>query len=568
MKLLLLFIFLIFLPIATAEKINGLEVEWESSTDYTLSWTNPSITKGDYAIKVIDFDWTGNAAISITKQGETKNGVLSQGETTIIDFTKNTTYFQGVRIYAKTISNYSLPINLGTYPCCPAAEISVEISKTIEVKKPKLELVLTPNWDGRLGYISTVNVEARNTGDAAFSWGNVTINISGLKPADEWELHNQALTYNPSKETLTRGWSLPLLANNSYSLNISLKSVLPNKTTYTISVQSYFKDFNGNVYPATASAQVSLNPTVELTKKITSSVILGEKTYREIDKFFGLGNVTIVNLIIKNTQSYPLKSVNLTDAVMGDFSLKEDTISPRKGFILSDNGTKLQWVFDLNVSENKEFRYEMIPKKTGTFTTTAAVVQWDEFGNKKTKSSDKPAIRVYGVFVAVTKKADKTSLKLNESVNVTVALENIGDYPVGINVTDTIPKNSTLISGSTSYSGFLYPKQSVSLAYALSAYSLGELEMPSPQVSFWKKEYEGSFGVITANTVTVIEPTPAPPATANISQNLTPAPTPTPLPKSLLEIIEERAPWLEGAIPIIMLFIAIILMLMLHTINK
>ncbi|MDO9096553.1 MAG: hypothetical protein Q7U60_00305, partial [Candidatus Methanoperedens sp.] len=235
-KLLFLFILLVFLPIVTAEKINGLEVEWGGWTSYPdLGYTNPSITKGDFVIKVIDFDWLGLVTISVTYKGETKYGIFTKGDETIFDFTKQNGTFLGIKIRADDISKYdrnstTRPVNIGTFPCCPKAAISVAVPQEITQRKPKLELVLSTNWDGRLGYISTMNIQIRNTGDAAFSLGNVTINISGLKLASEKELSDQALTYNPSKETVARGWSTPFLAGNSYSLNLSLKSVLLNKS--------------------------------------------------------------------------------------------------------------------------------------------------------------------------------------------------------------------------------------------------------------------------------------------------------------------------------------------------
>ena len=263
-KLLFLFVLLVVLPvISSAETINGLDVEWEIGTGYNLTWTNPAISKGDYVIKVIDFNWKGDAVVSVTRKGVIRHGVLSQGENLDFNFTTNTTYFQGVRIYPRTISNFQsvnasisseMPVNIGTYPCCPAAEITVQISKDIR-KKPVLELVLSPNWDGRSGVASTMNIQIKNTGDANFSEGNVTINISGLKIAYEQEVSDQSLIYNPSKGLLTRGWSTPLLVGNSYNVNLSVKSPIPsNISTFIISVQSYFKDFNRNIYFATESA--------------------------------------------------------------------------------------------------------------------------------------------------------------------------------------------------------------------------------------------------------------------------------------------------------------------------
>ncbi len=580
--LVLLFLLVILPVISAAETLKGHEVEWEGDTSYTLSWTNPSISKGGYVIKVIDFNWKGNAAVSVTREGVTKNGILSQGENIIFDFTRNTSYFQGVKINAKTISNYlPFPTNIGTYPCCPAAEITVSVSKEIVEKKPALELVLSPNWDGDYGSISVMNFQIRNTGDASFSEGNITVNIGDLKLAKEKELADQALIYNPSRKTVSRGWSTPLSPGNSYLINLSLTAPFPiNKSSFTISAQSFFKDGFGKVYPATASTTVSFNPTISLKKIITSSTILGDKTYGsgELDvgylpKVFGIGKVTVVNLYITNIQTVPVKSIILTDTTLKDFILMNNTVSPTNNTISQVNDFRLinntlQWVFELNASETKEFRYEMIAQKTGTFTAPAAVAKWNEWGVAKTTSSSQPSTRVYGVFLVISKKTDQTRLKVNESFNVTATLENIGDFPVGINVTDVLPKNTTFLSGTASYSGFLYPRESVILEYNLSAYYPEELEVPSPQVTFWKKEYEGAYGAIPAGNLTVFEPSAVLPAAATVTQTAAPATIETPLPKSLLDIAGEKAPWLEGAIPIIMLFIAIILMLMLHVVNR
>ena len=574
--ILIIFFLLLWPAVCAAEKINGLEVEWESGTSYTLSWTNPTVTRGDYVIRVFDFDWKGNAVISVTRRGETQNGILSDhGENLVLDFTGNSTAFRGVLITMGDISKYDLtatpPINVGTFPCCPQAAFSIAVSKDISQKKPVLELTLEPNWNGDLGGISDMNIEINNTGDADFTGGNITINLDGLIPANDRQLSDNTLTYNSKKGIVTRGWSTPLLTRNSYSFNLSVKSpVPPNKTSFTISVQGYFKDSSGNLYSATKSETVSLTPTISLTKSISQYSILGDKSYGDIDKFFALGKVTVVNLYIVNTQSYPVKSLNLTDTVMNDFSLINDSIARTKDFNLINNNT-LQWVFDLNSSEPREFEYHLNALKTGSFTAPAAVAQWNEWGTTRKATSNTPSTRVYGVYVVVTKKTNKTNPKLNESLNVITTLENIGDFPAGLNATDILPKNTTFISGTTTFSGYLYPKsEPVSFNYNLSVDKPGDLELPSPVITFWKKDYEGSFGVIPANKITVIEPSPVLPETAAASgqSNISLSPTATPIPRSLLDIIDEKVPWLEGAVPVIMLIVAIILMLMLHVINR
>lgn len=581
--LLLILILLIIWPVvAVAETINGHEVEWGDSSDFTLTWTDPSVSKGDYVINVIDFNWKGDAVVTVTHGGETQKGIISEGENTIFDFTKNGTYFQGVLIYPSEISNFHvLPVNVGTYPCCPEARITVTASKTIE-EEPSLQITMSADWDGKLESPSLITMQIENyvdadVTDAYFSEGNVTINIDGLKIADTREISNYGLTYNPSKNTITRGWSTPLFANNSYFVNLSLRAPAPpNSSSFKISMQAYFKDSKGKLYYATTSLTLLPNPALHVNKSISDSTMLKERTYGENDldtgylpKFFGLQTVTVVNVYVTNQQSYPVKSVILNDPVMDNYLLINNSISPTKNFNLINNAT-LQWVFDLNASERKEFRYEMTSQKVGSFSAPAATAQWDDWGVSKTVHSDRPLTRVYGGFILVSKKSDKTSMNINESATVTTTLENTGDFPIGINVTDSLPDNTTFLSGTTSFSGYLYPSQSSSFIYSFHADGPGELELPPPEITFNKKEYAGSFALLPSAKIMVIDPSKVTPVVTGIGPEITPTVSETqrPIPKSLIDLIGEKAPWLEGAIPIMMLFIAIILMLILHVINR
>lgn len=568
---------LIFLPaVSSAERINGFDVEWKSASSYTLSWTSPSVSIEDYSIKVVDFDWEGRVAVSVTHKGETQNGIVSQGEYRIFDFTHNSSTFQGIKIDPDEISGYDWletpPVNIGTYPCCPQAEISISVAKEAS---PALEMVTSLDWDGRLGYESTMDIHIENTGEAAFSGGNLTIDTGGLIP-DEKELSDYGLTYNPSKNIISREWYTPLLVNNSHNLSVSLKPVLANLNTSTviIKVNANFRDLYGKIYTSTATSTVSLNKTINIDKTITSATVIGELDTDEEDRgIVGLGKVTVVNLYVTNMQSYRVRALNLTDSIIDDFDLV-------------NNNTKLQWTFDINGSERKEFRYEMKARRVGSFEAPAATAKWTEWGTTKLVSSNKPSTRVYGAYVLVSKSTRKTTFDMNESINVSVRLENTGDFPVEMNVTDIIPKNTTLISGSTAFRGNIRPGQTVYITYVLSTDQPGELGFPSPQVSFLKKNYGASYTFKPAPNITVINSSTAMQmAAANINQNadLEPASTvltetpvttempvlaETPVPKSLLNIINDKAPWLEGVIPMVMLLITIVLMLMLHVLNR
>jgi uncharacterized repeat protein (TIGR01451 family) len=418
-----------------------------------------------------------------------------------------------------------------------------------------------------------MDIQIKNTGNASFSGGNLTIDTGGLIP-DEQKLSDYGLTYNPSKHIISRVWYTPLLANNSYNTSVFLKAVqmAPNTSAFIIKVDSDFWDSNGKIYTSTTTSTVSLNNTINIEKTITSATAIGDPYSDEEDRgLVGLGKVTVVNLYVTNLQSYRVRALNLTDSVID-------------GFDLLNNNTKLQWIFDINGSERKEFRYEMRARRAGSFDAPAATAKWTEWGATKLVSSNMPSTRVYGVYVLVSKSTRKTTFDLNESINVSVRLENTGDLPAGINVTDIIPKNTTLISGSTAFRGYIHPGETVYITYELSANQTGGLEFPSPQISFWIKDYQYSYKLKTAPNATIINfSTAVQGNSANQSATLVPAipvhiETPittempvlaqTPVPKGLVDIINEKAPWLEGVIPMVMLLVTIVLMLMLHVLNR
>ncbi len=562
---------LVFFPFASAEKINDLEVDWGGVSSYTLSWSNPSISKDGYTIKVLDFNWLGDAGVEVSRNGEKQHGILSNEENSYFNFTQNTTYYQGVRILPKKVSRfYPLPVNIGTYPCCPAAEIEVSVAQPIE-KKPKMELTLETDWDGRAGVTSILRIRLNNTGDIDFSSGNITINLSGLQPAVQRELSDNSLYFNPSKGNVTRSWDSTFTVNSIYYLNLSVKPPglpLPDEqTTFNIKVDSYFRDNKGNIYPSTASAEVSLKPAVNIDKKISAGTILGDKYFKR-ENYVGwvsLSKTTVVNLIVKNLQSYPV-NVSLTDTVPDNFNLTEIVYSA--SYNATANNTKLHWTFPINASETKEFKYELKAGKTGSFRAPAAVATWDEWGMIKSAYSNQPETRVYGVFVVISKTIDRPDVVVWQKVNVTLNLENIGDFPVGLNVTDVLPAYSQLLYGTTEFSDYLYPKQSMALTYTISPERIGEFELASPSVTFWNKDFEGSFAVIPSSNITVLGPiVPTPIYTATPTTTV-PLSIQTPAPKSLIAVVNENVPWLEGSFPIIMIFISIIIMLALNYIKR
>ena len=71
------------------EDLNEQKICWDRSTSTTLSWTNPSTVSGGYLIEVRDFNWLGSISIRVTMNGTVKEGVLSEGEYYLFNFSNN-----------------------------------------------------------------------------------------------------------------------------------------------------------------------------------------------------------------------------------------------------------------------------------------------------------------------------------------------------------------------------------------------------------------------------------------------------------------------------------------------
>jgi len=75
-----------------------------------LSWSYARTVISDYQIEARDFNWLGSVFIRVTHNNTVREGMLSEGEGFIFDFS-NGTGFHGVKIIADEVSNIN--------PCLP-----------------------------------------------------------------------------------------------------------------------------------------------------------------------------------------------------------------------------------------------------------------------------------------------------------------------------------------------------------------------------------------------------------------------------------------------------------------
>lgn len=628
--------------------IKDEKVCWDSGTGTTLSWSYARTTISGYQIEARDFNWLGSVFIRVTHNNTVREGMLSEGDGFIFDFS-NGTGFQGVKIIADEVSNINpLPANIGIYPNDPRAQITVKLISEDEAEIPELDMSVSTKGETMAGSIITAEINLENSGKGDIVDTDLTIYYDGLKllkeydalggyftegtlavPDIKWEnvstyrLSRSAstilkdgffievlnfsdknilvkTTYNFSTKsgTIVKGGSMifnftggdnylgfRLLGGNFSSGSAELTMQLPVENSlrrkypsilngmsesatfsflipaslrksFTLIVNASGKDTAGAVYTASKQQTISSSETLHITKRVSDS-ILGEKIYPE--SYYGVGgirskkDVTYVNIRVDNVQSYPVYGVRLVD-----------TIPPSFNFINDTNSTSISWDFDINASDFREFRYELRARRPGVYNLPKAELAWKEWGDQVNINSDSPKTTVSGPYLGVERSLNKSSFSIGDRVQVTLFIINNGDVPTNVTLKEKVPLNATFVSGSLYFSGFLNPGETAQIEYNISASS--DLDFKPPEISSGNTGFEW-YAPLPQKKITVLK-------TLTLSAIVDAAPdvkatAPTlPPQKGIIEIIDDRLPWLEGAVSMLTLLFGIFILLKLNKINR
>ncbi|MBU4222221.1 MAG: DUF11 domain-containing protein [Euryarchaeota archaeon] len=631
------------------EYIKGKKICWDDGTVTTLSWGYSRTTISGYQIEARDFNWLGSVFIRVTYNNTVKEGMLSQGEAYIFDFS-NSTGFLGVKIIADEVSNINpMPANIGIYPNDPGAKLTVKFPKEEEKKIPELSVSISTDGETKAGSIITTEINLENSGKSDIVDTGISIYYDGLKllneydavggyfsegtlavPDIQWEntskysLSRTANTivkdgffieilnfsdsaislsaaYNLSvkSETLVEGGSMifnfttgenyagfrllggnfstgsaeltmqrplknvlrrsysTIAYGNSKTIKLSFKIPVSPRKSFAIRINAGGKDYSGNIYNAKDQETISTSDTLRITKRVSDS-ILGERIYPEY--YYGVGgirskkDVTYVNIRVENVQSYPVHGVKLVDTVTPGFNFVNDT-----------NSTSISWDFDINASDFRDFRYELRARRMGVYNLPKAELYWNEWGDNVHIESDSPKTTVSGPYLGVDRSLNKSSLNVGEPVQVTLLIINNGDVPTNVTVREKVPINATFLSGSLSFSGFLNPGETARVTYNLSASN--DLDFKPPEISSRNTGFEWyaplpQKKIIVMKTAASVEPVTL------SSPEAKEAPVPSEEKKGLMEIINERLPWLEGAVSMLSLMFAILILLKLNKIKR
>jgi len=348
----------------------------------------------------------------------------------------------------------------------------------------------------------------------------------------------------PKKNSVKQRYPI-IIAGSSESIKLGFQIPLSSRKTYTISAISTAKDSQGNNYTQSVSTKISLKDTFKINK-ITSDSILGKSLYSKYSRAGDIATIknrTYVMIRVDNLANYPVHNVKLTDTIL-------------PGFEEDGNRTSMSWNFDMNARDHKEFTYTIIAKRQGVYNLPRAELTWNEFQEDLSLESNSPRTIVSGPHIVMERSFNKSNINIGDTLLASLSITNNGDMPINIIVNDSVPQNTTFLSGTLSFSGLLRPSESARIVYAITANDT-VIEFQAPEMRSNHQGFEW-YEPLPSKKISGYSPVPA--ATSTII----PAETAKMPEQGMVRMVDEGFPWLEGAISIITLVSGIFLLMMLN----
>jgi hypothetical protein len=391
------------------EYLNDNKICWESYISTTLTWKSPMVTSGEYQIEARDFNWLGSVSIRVTKNDIVKDGILSESESYIFDFSTNST-FDGIEIIADQISNKnSWPTNIGTYPADPMAKITARFPENL--KKPSPVVSITTEGEQKAGSKITSFIQIENSGKSDLIDPELIILFDDLEPLNEYDfsVSTEGTVYVPEMK-----WK--------------------NASTYTLTPMSpntfkndfYIKVLNFSNNKTFISASYNLS-TKYATLIEDDSIIFDfpdEKEYKSL-KIIGKN-------IKENSVEFMLQFP------------EKNSLKRRFPVILKESGESTKLSFSIPKSSRKKFTIIGKDNEGNLYSASnsATISLPDTFNIKKTVSDSILGERIYP-------ESNYLMGNIGTIKNITyvkILVENLQNYPLyGVQIIDTIPPDFMLI---------------------------------------------------------------------------------------------------------------------------
>lgn len=360
----------------------------------------------------------------------------------------------------------------------------------------EIKLVVIDMFSGNnLGWVE-VDVYVRARSDMRIS---ITTDKNEYKPSDtivatltvrnygKDNIENIHLNINPGLLELTDGSLIhnfnEIPSGKSESVTIEFKVPLSTELEYfTIEANASGVDVANSDLFYSASKRINLLPMqdLEITKTLTDTISIGDSV--------------IAYIKIKNTGASDLTFIEVIDKVPEGFEL--------------ENGN-LRWNLNLRHGEEKRLSYLLKSIAPGTYNIPAVIVQYKIHGTNYIAESESGTsqITVQGPRLVLTKTVDQAIATPGDQIKVTVSVRNEGEMQTIINITDSVPPNTELLSGNLNYTGILDKNESQSYSYIIKIQNIGETQLPPATIDFSAQDLNYNATLSSGKpTVFIVEP--------------------------------------------------------------
>lgn len=437
------------------EFVNDNKICWESYISTTLNWTSPTVTSGEYQIEAKDFNWLGSVSLRVTRNGIIKDGILSEGESYVFDFSTNAT-FEGIVIIADEVSNKNWPINIGTYPADPRAKITARFPENLN--KPSPAVTITTEGEQKAGSKITAFIQIENSGKSDFIDPELIISFDDLVPLNEYDFgaFSEGTVYVPS---------LKWINSSTYTLT----PILPN----TFKNGFYIKVLNFSNNRAFLSASYNLS-TKYATLAEDETIIFDfpdENEYKSL-KIIG-------RKIKENSVEFMLQFP------------EKNSLKRRFPVIAKESDEIVKLGFSIPKSSRKKFTITakaLGKDEAGNLYSAGNSVSFslpDTFNIKKTVSDSILGERIYPEYDYLMGNIGT----VKNMTYVTILVENIQNYPLyGAQLIDTFPPGFRLTQDanqtSLTWNFDIKANEIKEFKYLLTARKEGKYYLPRAQILF------------------------------------------------------------------------------------
>ncbi|VVB86938.1 Uncharacterised protein [uncultured archaeon] len=276
--------------------------------------------------------------------------------------------------------------------------------------------------------------------------------------------------------------------------------------------------------------------TAELAKTIWISpeTVLMPSFRKSMNTKIYLKDYAIVSLSIENNGRYDIKNLSITDAIPDNFKIM--------------GNESLHWVIDLPANEGWDYHYPVKPMEQNKdgIVFPAAKAEFKLNREFYSISSNQPKIIVYGPEIVLNKETDVSEIGASGTMTVTVVAKNVGSTLTKVSIDDKLPKDSTLISGSTSHEDILEANKELRFSYTLKVTPGEPVKLPPAKADYYELGTRGVKMSTMSKEIEIKAKSQAAAPSVEIGTSVptpqvtTPAPTPTPVPEPVKQKTESH----------------------------